>query len=152
MEHAVTQVLTLLLVAALVGLVARRAAVPYTLALVVAGMGVGLFHFELLQDLHLTPELLLPIFLPALLFEAAWHLDARRFWRDARIILLLAVPGVLVAAAVTGASALGLLRLVGIEAFGPGDAFLLGSLIAATDPISVLALFRSFGVDRKSVV
>ncbi len=149
MEHAVSQVLLLLVVAALVGIAARRARLPYTLALVVAGVGLGLFHLESLQGLHLTPELLMPVFLPALLFEAAYHVDFARFRRDAGPILLLAVPGVLVAVTVTAAAARGLLGLAGAADFGWPQAVLLAAMIAATDPISVLALFRTLGVDRR---
>lgn len=149
MEHAITQVLFLLLIAALVGLGAHRFRLPYTLALVLAGVGLGLFHFPLLEGVHLTPDLLLAIFLPALLFEAAWHVDLRRFVRDAQPILLLAVPGVAVALAVTAGVGWALLHAVGVAEFTLGAAFLFAAMIAATDPISVLSLFKTLGVNRR---
>ncbi len=149
MEHAVTQVLLLLVIAAVVGMGARRVKLPYTLALVLAGIVLGLFHFASLEGLHLTPDLLLPIFMPALLFEAAYHVEFDRFRRDAGPILLFAVVGVLIAVSVTAGVSFGLLRAVGLPGWEPKHSLLLASMIAATDPISVLALFRTLGVDRR---
>ena len=148
MEHAVAQILLLLLVAVVVGMGARRFKLPYTLALVLAGTGIGFFHIEELSGLHLTPELLLLIFLPALLFEAAYHMDFARFSKAAAPILLMAVPGVLVAVTVTAVVMVGASQLLG-SPLGWGNAVLFASMIAATDPISVLALFKSLGVDKR---
>ena len=148
MELAVFQVLALLLIAAIVGMGARRLRLPYTLALVVAGIGLGLVHVPELSGLHLTPDLLLAIFLPALLFEAAYHVDFSKFRRNAGVILLLAIPGVVVSVVVTALLAWPLLQATGL-ALPLGACFLLATMIAATDPISVLALFRSLGVNRR---
>jgi CPA1 family monovalent cation:H+ antiporter len=79
------------------------------------------------------------VLLPALLFEAAWHLNvsaAARMWRP---ILVLAVPVVVATAAIVA----GALMLAGMPA---GSAFLTGAILSATDPIAVLALLRSAGV------
>ena len=148
MEHAVGQILLLLLIACMVGMGARRVNLPYTLALVLTGIALGFFHFEQLEGLHLTPDLLLAILLPALLFEAAYHVDFEKFAKAAIPILILAVPGVLLAVAVTAGATYGLFRLVGAE-LSLGHAVLFASMIAATDPISVLALFKTLGVDKK---
>jgi len=154
LEHNVIQVLLLLLVATFVGMGARRMRLPYTLALVVAGIALGLFELKSLQGIHLTPDLLLPIFLPALLFEAAYHLEFKKFLRESPAILLMALPGVMVAVAVTAGMSLALLRITGLDSFegvpfGWREAFLFASVIAATDPISVLSLFRSLGVTKR---
>jgi sodium/hydrogen exchanger family protein len=63
-----------LLIASLVGMLARHIRLPYTLALVLAGLGLSFVQLGALNDLALTPELLLLLFLPPLLFEAAYHL------------------------------------------------------------------------------
>lgn len=148
MEFAVFQVLALLMVAALVGMGARRVRLPYTLALVLAGIGLGLVHLPELSGVHLTPDLLLAIFLPALLFEAAYHVEFDKFRRNAGVVLLMAVPGVLVAVTVTALVSFAALPLVGLP-LSLGAAFLLATMIAATDPISVLALFKTLGVNRR---
>ena len=72
MKHAAIQILLLLLIGCLVALVARRFKVPYTLALVVAGVLLGFVEVEELEVFHLTSEVLFTFLLPALLFEAAF--------------------------------------------------------------------------------
>jgi CPA1 family monovalent cation:H+ antiporter len=93
---------------------------------------------------HATPIVLTPatlgIFLPALIFEAAWDIDAAALRRVARAIALLAIPGVLVTAACVAAAG----------TFGGGltwpAALVLGAIVSATDPVAVLALFRELAV------
>ncbi|OIP42163.1 MAG: hypothetical protein AUK47_05070 [Deltaproteobacteria bacterium CG2_30_63_29] len=144
------QVLVLLLIASLVSMGARWLRLPYTLALVVAGLALGFVHIETLKGLHLTQELLLLLFLPPLLFEAAFHLPFADFRRNAAHILFLAVPGVLVSVGVTAGLAYAGIHLTGLEpGFGWAAAFLFASVIAATDPISVLALFKELGAPRR---
>ena len=84
------------------------------------------------------------------MFEAALHLDLRDFGRNAFAIISLAVPGVMLAMAVTALIAFAGLQLTGLRpAFGWAEALLFATVIAATDPISVLALFRELGVARR---
>ncbi len=141
----------LFVVAAGVAILARRIRVPYTVALVVAGVVLG--SLELLQPPHLTKELLFSLFLPGLVFEAAFHLEFREFRRNALPIVALAVPGVVVSMLAT---ALGVRPIVNALAGAPvlswTDALVFGALIAATDPIAVVALFRSLGAPRRLTV
>jgi CPA1 family monovalent cation:H+ antiporter len=149
-HHVEVQVLILLLIASLVGMVARRLKVPYTLALVVAGLVLGFAQLEALADLELNKDLLLLLFLPALLFEAALHIDPKEFRKDLGLVLVLALPGVVVAVAVCAVLLFVGLGLTGLARdFGWGSAFIVASVIAATDPISVLALFKELGVPRR---
>ncbi len=149
MVQAETQLLILLLIAAIVGMGARRFKLPYTVALVLAGIALGFLQLDELRGLHLTPELLMMVFLPALLFEAAYHLDFGKFKKIAPVVLLMAVPGVLVAVTVTAFGSFWALSALGQDWFSLGHAFLFASMIAATDPISVLALFKSLGVTKR---
>lgn len=64
-------------VATAVAMVVRRYQMPYTVALVLAGVGIG--TLGVIEAPHLTKELLFAVFLPGLLFEAAFHLDFRSF-------------------------------------------------------------------------
>jgi CPA1 family monovalent cation:H+ antiporter len=149
-QHVEVQVLVLLLIASFVAMLARRYKQPYTLALVVAGLVLGLIEIEPLEGLHLSGDLLLLLFLPALLFEAAFHIDFKAFRSNLVPILLLAVPGVLVAVGVTASLLYFSLGVAGLaDGFGWSHAFLFAAVIAATDPISVLALFRELGVARR---
>lgn len=150
MHHAAVEVLLLLLVGCVVGVTARRFRLPYTLALVVAGIALGFVEPEEISAFELNADLLFTFLLPALLFEAALHLDVRDFVRNAFAIVSLAVPGVLLAMGITSVVLWAMLVPSGLRpGLGWAEALLFGSVIAATDPISVLALFRELGVERR---
>src|SRR5216110_1123021 len=83
----------LLLIALIVILITRPLAVPYTLGLVVVGLLIS--FFGLLPEVHLTSDLVLFVFLPALLFEGSWMISVRLLLENWVAIFLLAVPGVL---------------------------------------------------------
>ncbi len=141
-------IILLFVVATAVAIAARRLGVPYTAALVATGLVLGALH--VLDPPHLTEEMLFAIFLPGLIFEAAFHLEFRSFWRDRLVIASLAVPGVLVSLGLTAALLVASARLLpaGGEFTWP-VALIFGSLIAATDPIAVVGLFRSMGAPRR---
>jgi CPA1 family monovalent cation:H+ antiporter len=131
-------------VATAVALIARRLRVPYTVALVVTGLLLGSAH--VLHPPHLTKELLYAVFLPGLVFETAFALELKHFRANVRPILSLALPGLVVAVVLTA----GLLVPVAnglhvVEAFSLGTGLVFASLIAATDPIAVVALFKGVG-------
>ena len=138
-------------VATAVALVARWIKVPYTVALVVAGLVLG--SARVIDPPHLTKELLYAVFLPGLVFEAAFHLDAQKFWQNKLAIHALAIPGV---AAAIGLTAI-LLQPVAsalhfVDGFGMRHALVFAALIAATDPIAVVALFKSLGAPKRLTV
>jgi len=142
------KIITLLVVAAIVAILAHRWKLPYTVALVVTGLVLGALEVE--PGLHLSRELVFAVFLPALLFEAAFHLDISRFRRNAGPILVLAVIGVAFSIVITGALTwVGLSRVLGVEGLGVLSALLFGALISATDPISVMAVFKKLGVPAR---
>ncbi|WP_026733599.1 cation:proton antiporter [Fischerella sp. PCC 9605] len=114
--------------------------IPYTLLLVIAGLGLALVDVRLV---NLSPELILAIFLPPLLFEAAWNLKWSDLKRDLIPICLYAVVGVLISIA---GIALGLNLLSRLPLT---TALLVGASLSATDPVSVTALFRELGVDKR---
>ncbi len=150
LHHLEVQVLILLLIASLVGMVARRIRVPYTLALVVAGLSLSFLELESLKGLALTPDLLLLLFLPPLLFEAAYHLPFEDLRGNAPHIAFLALLGVLISVGLTTVFAFAGLGGLGLApTFGWPEACLFASVIAATDPISVLALFKELGAPKR---
>ena len=143
-ESFVTQFSWLLLGAALIGILARRVNVPYAVALVIGGLMVE--GSRLIQVPQLEPGIVLFAFLPPLLFDAAFRLDARHLRLVARPVLLLAVPGVLVTAVIVGgvvAMVLGLPLVVGL---------LFGSIVAATDPVAVIGVVRQLGLPSRMVI
>lgn len=146
--HTIDTIVALVLVATLVAMVTRRLRLPYTIALVV--VGIGMHEIGLVPDLHLTRDLLMNVLLPALLFEAAIHVQARELRQVAGTVVTLAIPGVVVAMACTGLVLGTELRAIDLgEALPWQLALLFGALIAATDPISVVALFKQLGVHRR---
>lgn len=140
----------LLIVAAIIAMFAKRLRIPYTVSLVVGGVLLGALHIPLpspLQPGHrpdwLTPDVILILFLPALIFEGSVKLDVRELLRNSVPLLLLANAGVLMAAFVTGCL---VHWLVGMPLL---ISLLFGSIISATDPISVLAIFKDLRVDKR---
>lgn len=134
----IEQVEILLLVAAVVAMLARRVRLPYTVALVAAGCVLA--FSSLGAEIRLTRALIFNLFLPPLVFEAAFYIPWHEFRRDLAVLLVLATLGVLLAAALTAA---GMHYLVGWQWL---TAALFGILIAATDPVSVIATFKEAGV------
>ena len=128
----------LLLIAALVAMLVRRLHLPYTVGLVLAGIGIAFFpvtvHFPL------TKQLIFSTFLPPMIFEAALHLPWQELRRNAVPVITLASVGTLLSAAVSAAAMHGLAGWPWISAW------LFGVLIAATDPVSVIATFKEAGV------
>ncbi|MBU0515654.1 MAG: cation:proton antiporter [Proteobacteria bacterium] len=136
--------LVLLFIAGGVGLLVKKfGRVPYTVALVVVGLVISFFHFEITEHIVLTKDIIFFIFLPPLLFAGAYHLQLDELKRNWRSILLFSVPGVVVSTVVVG---LGLNLLTGLPI---EYALLFGALISPTDPVSVLAIFREVGAPKR---
>lgn len=150
-----TSVILMVAAAGAVAILARKLKLPYTVALVLGGLALGAAPDVLpilsFDQLRLTPDLLFHVFLPALLFEAAFHLSWRKFRENLKAILLLAVPGVLMAVAIGGVLAW-LVEPLADAALPLTVAFLFVSMLAATDPVSVVALFKELGVPKRLAV
>jgi CPA1 family monovalent cation:H+ antiporter len=138
----------LFVIATAVAIAARRFRVPYTVALVVTGLALGALHA--LEPPHLTRELVFAVFLPGLLFEAAFHLEFKAFRADAGPIVGLAVPGVIAALGLTALILAPVVRALELEpSFTWVYALLFGAVVAATDPIAVVGLFKSLGAPKR---
>src|SRR5215470_14795402 len=123
----------------IISVLTARLRVPYTVGLVVAGLIIGILphpaHFEL------TPSLVLFAFLPPLLFDGGWSIDTKELARNWAPVTLLATIGVLLG--------------IGISfvflAFGAHlpvqTAIIFGAIVAATDPVAVLVLFKTLRID-----
>jgi CPA1 family monovalent cation:H+ antiporter len=135
-------------IATAVAIAVRRFRVPYTVALVIVGLVLG--AFRVIEVPHLTKELLFTAFLPGLLFEAAFNLEAREFWSNRVAITSLALPGVVVAIALTGVMTTAVLRALALEhTFTIEYGLVFGALVAATDPIAVVGLFRTLNAPSR---
>jgi len=144
----------ILVIACGMALLAKRLKLPYTVLLVVAGLAVSLLLDgapglrEHLEKIKLKPELLLQLFLPILLFEAAFHVDLKSFLNNRRAILFLAIPGVIIGMVLTTAVFVPVAKLIrGDMMWQVG--LVTAAMLAATDPISVVALFKEFTVSKR---
>lgn len=138
-------------VATVVALIARRFKLPYTVALVVAGLALGTAHA--FDAPHLTQELLYAVFLPGLLFEAAFALEFKKFTANKVAIASLALPGLVAGIAAT---ALILVPVVSglhfVEHFTLLEGLVFAAVVAATDPIAVVGLFKTLGAPKRLAV
>jgi monovalent cation:H+ antiporter, CPA1 family len=134
-------IIALLLVAAVVSLVTQRLRIPYTVGLVLVGFTLTIVGN--ISKISIIPEIILALLVPPLVFEAAFHLNFTRLRRELPLILALAIPGVILTTVLVG----------GMVSYAAGislpTALVFGALIAATDPVAVVALFRSMGVPQR---
>jgi monovalent cation:H+ antiporter, CPA1 family len=142
MNIGIEYVASLLMIGAVVAMAVRRLNVPYTVGLMLTGIVLAVSSFPS-DDIEITREMIFYIFLPPLIYEAAIHIKWRELLSDLPVILTLAVVGVLLSAGVTAA---GMHYFAGWEL---QSAILFGILIAATDPVSVIATFREVGVQGR---
>ena len=140
-----------LILAILVAMVVRWIKLPYTIALVLVGLVIGLLGDELpaaenFQGL-LSAEVIFFLLLPPLLFEGASAMDLGKLSRNWKMITLLAIPGVVISTFSIG--------IITWQVIWPDVengllyGLLLGSILAATDPVSVLALFKTLGAPKR---
>lgn len=145
LESEVTIIL-LLAVAAFVAVAARAFRFPFTVALVVVGLGLA-FLPEGLLEVNVSADLILAVLVPPLLFEGTLHISWRRFRADLVPVTLLAVVGTLLGTFIVAAF---VHQLVDDVPWSAAIAF--GALISATDPVAVIAFFRSIGVSKRLTI
>jgi CPA1 family monovalent cation:H+ antiporter len=150
-EHAILIFSGLLLLAIVIQPLARKFNVPFTATLVVAGfiasellVMAGIDTGIRAENFH---DLIFFVFLPVLVFESAYNINARLLWKNLLPILFLAIPLMLLSTVITAA----------LVYFGIGHpagfpwiaALLTGALLSATDPVAVVALLRQMGVSER---
>jgi Na+:H+ antiporter len=128
----------LLAASAAVAVAARRFAVPASVLFVLVGLTVSIVGPAV--TIPISPDLLLAIVLPGLVFEAAYRTNLNVLRPAAAAILLLAIPGVVIVAAIVAAV------LAIATPLSPGESFVVGAIVAATDPAAVLSTFRRLPV------
>jgi monovalent cation:H+ antiporter, CPA1 family len=136
----VTILIILLLIATVVALVTQRLRIPYVTGLVLAGLPIN----DLLSErVGLDPSLVLNLFLPILIFEAAINTDISRLRSTFKPIALLAGPGAVLSSAIIAV----------LAKFGLGlgwiPALLIGVILANTDTVSMIAVFKEIRVPSR---
>ena len=140
----VTTVLWLLVAVGIVAVISKYIKLPYTIVLVLAGIAIALIPG--LPAVNLTPDLIVILFLPALLFEAAYNLSFEQLKESVRFISALAFWGVLATAALVAG------LLIWLGGLPWQTALIFGAIIGATDPISVIAVFRHLGAPKRLTI
>jgi CPA1 family monovalent cation:H+ antiporter len=151
-----------LLLTTLVAVSVKYLRFPYTVALVLVGLGLAVLAPQPLPREMITGEIILGLFVPPLVFEGALYINWRRFRENLVPILLMAVVGVLLSTLIVGGVILGIdatleaaadaLKIPNMDdliSIPLAAALAFGALISATDPVSVITFFRSLGVSRR---
>ena len=131
----------LLAIAAGVAIVARRLTVPYSVALVVAGLAIAAVAPR--EAVPVSPDVLLLVLLPGLVFEAALKTDLGQLRGSLGAVVLLAVPGVVITAVIVA------VILNAATGLALNVAFIVGAMVAATDPAAVVAIFQRLPVPKR---
>lgn len=144
-----------LVIGALLKSLLRHTRIPYTVGLFAVGLLVGLLNrygiFNFWSDLsegvnsvaNINPDLILYLFLPILIFDAAYELNLHIFKKTLANATLLAVLGLIICMLLTGTLLIGIAHIVpGFESWTWGLALMFGALISATDPVAVVALLH----------
>jgi CPA1 family monovalent cation:H+ antiporter len=142
-DHVELVVFGLLLATAGLAVLARVARVPYPVTLVIGGAAIGFLPG--VPSVELDPDVVLLIFLPPLLYGAAFFTSVRDLRRNARAIAMLSIPLVLVT--------MGAVALVAHEAIGLdwGPALVLGAIVSPTDAVAPAEIMRRIGAPRRLV-
>ena len=136
-----SELLSLLLIASVVAVAVKYIRLPYTIALVIVGLLVG--SFRLLPEIPISEEVIFYLVLPPLLFEGAVNMDLSHLRRNLEPIAVLSVVGVVVSVVFVG------FLLSTLLSIPLPLALVFGAMVTPTDPVSVLATFKSLGVPRK---
>ena len=147
----VSGIIILLIIAAAISAIGKKVRLPFTVMLVVVGALIAMAEnsipaLNILHSLSLSPDIILYIFLPTLIFESAFNMNARQLWHNIVPVLTLAVPGLLLSTGIIG----GIVTLTtGIPLTA---ALLLGAILSATDPVTVIALFKRLGAPKRLTI
>lgn len=148
----VTAIICLLMVSAAALAMVKRVKLPYTVLLVMIGIAlsqltaVGPPFLQILTEFRISPDVILFVFLPTLIFESAYHLDARQLRRNLMPVLTLAIPGLLLSTAIIG------FLIHWLTSIDLAAALLLGAILSATDPVAVIAIFKQLGAPKRLTI
>ncbi len=155
MEHISTllfSIISLLIIANFTFYFSKKINFPYTLLLVAMGMLLipisNLPHLKFLREFELSKDILFFVFLPVLLFEAAYNIHYRGLLKNIKAISLTAIIGLLISTLIIGFGLFYTLPFFGIN-IPIAVTMLFGAIISATDPVAVVALFKEYGAPKR---
>lgn len=140
----------------------KKTPIPYTVLLLIFGLLIGISNRLGWLDGFLSldvavswagnidPHVILYVFLPTLIFEAAFAMDVHTFKKSVTNSAILAVPGILIALSITGALAIGIKNTgLGLSGWDWQIALIFGAVVSATDPVAVVSLLKELGASKK---
>src|SRR6218665_1090881 len=144
MHNTLLLVLGLLFAVMLLVLLAQRIKIAYPIFLVIAGLGISFIPG--IPVSHLDPELIFLIFLPPLLYEAAWYTSWNDFWKWKRPIALLAFGLVFFTSTIIAYTSASL-----IPGFTLALGFLLGGIVSPPDAVAAATVLKGLPVPKRIV-
>jgi CPA1 family monovalent cation:H+ antiporter len=144
MDHLEAVIISLLVAVAFLSALATRIGMPYPILLLVGGLALGFAPG--MPDVRLEPDLVLVVFLPPLLYSAAFFANLRELRADARMITMSSTVLVAVTAAAVAVATHAL-----VDGLPWAVAFALGAIVAPTDPVAATQILRRFAVPRRLV-
>lgn len=142
----------ILFISGIVLAVCKKFKLPFTITLVLVGIviqevsNIAPEYISRYFDFGISPNIILYVCLPTLIFESAFNIDARQLQRNIVQILTLAIPGLLISTFIIGAIVSFLTPLNFITSL------LLGAILSATDPVAVISIFKQLGVPKRLTV
>jgi len=149
----------------------KKTPLPFTVSLLIIGLLLGAFvrsqssgsfslwgfpiNFSYFGEAvrwagNINPHMILYVFLPTLIFEAAFGMNFHTFKKTAFNASLLAIPGIFIAMLLTGVMVIWIDRMgLGLHGWGWPIAFMFGAVVSATDPVAVVALLKELGASKK---
>lgn len=151
-----------LIIGAILKSLLKHSRLPYTVGLFAIGIILGIMNrtgvFQSLPELHdavssvanINPDLILYLFLPILIFDAAYELNLHIFKKTLANATLLAAPGLIICMLLTGTLMMGVATFIpGFESWTWAFALMFGALISATDPVAVVALLHELKTSKR---
>ncbi len=145
-------IVTLLLIAAGVQAFTRRVNLPFSVVLVLVGIVLRQFAehgpeaLRPFASYEISPDVILFVFLPTIIFESAFNMDVRLLKQNLLPVLTLAVPGLVISTGIIGT------LLWWATPFDLPSSLLLGAILSATDPVAVIALFKHLGLPQRLTI
>lgn len=145
MHHAILQYTCLLAVILFVVMLAEKIKIGYPILLILTGLILGFVPF--LKGIEIEPDLIFVIFLPPLLYEAAWNTSWKDFWKWRRLISSFAFPIVIITSCVVA-----FISWTLIPGFTLALGFLLGGIISPPDAVATSAILKTVKVPKRLVI
>lgn len=142
--HTIEIILLLLAVVTILAEVANRIKIPHPILLVLVGIVIGLIPW--LPDFALKPEIVFLIFLPPVLYAAAWYTSWPDFKANRRPIGLLAIGCVIFTTCIVA-----WVTHTYIPGFGWAEAFVLGAIVSPPDAVAATAATKGLSVPRRVI-